>query len=554
MCALHKNGLIADSYNGLSATWRGKLIVSCQAQAGSALCEPSIMARIARSVVDAGAAGIRAEGPENVAAICQAVQVPIIGIAKLLHTDGRVLITPTFESARALVEAGASAVALDCTARGRRWGAMDRIREIHEQLRVPVLADIATLEEARAAAQAGADFILTTLRGYTPETEHVREFESEFVRNLVQSLSTPVIAEGRIGTPLQALEAFAAGAFAIIVGSAITRPDVITRGFIAGASGLNGSDPAKVAIGVDLGSTNTKFAIARRDGSLLWEDSCPTPAMAGRDALLSHLSGVVGLCSAAAAEQNLKPAAIGIATGGWVDPNQGNVIFATGNLPGWSGAQIRAELERITDLPVAVENDANAMAVAEKRFGLAQSAANFVAVTLGTGVGGGCYVGGRLSRGSHFLGNALGHISVEPGGLPCTCGQSGCLEVYANAAALVRYAGPPFASAAEVARAAKEGHSVAREAIRTYAGYLARGLASLVHVLDPELIAISGGVAEDNAILLEDLAHDMSRLVIGWSQRRLRLAISNVARFGGVMGASAVALDELDRRLRASAG
>jgi predicted NBD/HSP70 family sugar kinase len=260
---------------------------------------------------------------------------------------------------------------------------------------------------------------------------------------------------------------------------------------------------------------------------------------------------VVGECAAAAKERNTSPAAIGVATGGWVDPNRGNVVYATGNLPGWSGTEIRAELERATGLPVAVENDANAMAVAEKRFGLAKSAGNFVAVTLGTGVGGGCYIDGRLSRGSHFLANAIGHITVEPGGLPCTCGQSGCLEVYANAAALVRYAGPPFVSAAEVARAAREGETAAREAVRTYAGYLARGLGALVHLLDPELIALSGGIAESNEALLEDLSQHMSRQVIGWTQRRLRLALSNVACFGGVMGASAVALDELDRRAHA---
>jgi len=537
--------------DAISNAWRGSLIVSCQAPAGSALSGPEVMARMAAAVVDAGAAGIRADGADNVAAIHKAVSVPIVGIAKQKLDDGRILITPSVDSARALVQAGAAAVALDCTARGQRFGALDRLRRIRHELGVPVLADIATLEEAQAAEEAGADFVLTTLRGYTQETEHMTEFEPEFVRELARSLHTPVIAEGKISTPQQAQQAFESGAFAVIVGSAITRPDFITRRFIEGFHRVlpNGAD---VAIGVDLGSTNTKFAIVRRDGSLVSQHSCPTPALAGRDALLSHIDHIVEQCVDAASHSHIKPAAIGIATGGWIDPNRGTVVYATGNLPGWAGAEIRGELERAAGLPVAVENDANAMAVAEKRFGLGRSIENFAAVTLGTGVGGGCYVGGRLSRGAHFLGNAVGHIIVEPGGLPCTCGQAGCLEVYANAAALLRYAGPGFATAADVVREACHGDAAARSALRTYAGYLARGLASLVHLLDPELIALSGGIAENNDILLADLSNCMSQLVIGWKRRGLRLELSKIACFGGVIGASAVAFDELDYRSHAN--
>ena len=539
------------SSDAIFNAWRGNLIVSCQAPAGSALSGPEVMARMATAVAGAGAAGIRADGTGNVAAIHKAVSIPIVGISKQKQDDGRILITPSFDSARALVQAGAAAVALDCTARGQRFGALDRLRRIRRELGVLVLADIATLEEAQAAEEAGADFVLTTLRGYTQETEHVTEFEPEFVHELVKRLRTPVIAEGKIGTPRQAQLAFESGAFAVIVGSAITRPDFITRSFIDGFHPVprNGAD---AAIGVDLGSTNTKFAIVRRDGSLVAQHSCPTPALAGRDALLNHIGHIVEQCVEAASHFRIEPAAVGIATGGWIDPNCGTVVYATGNLPGWAGAEIRRELERTAGLPVAVENDANAMAVAEKRFGLGRSIENFAAVTLGTGVGGGCYVGGRLSRGAHFLGNAVGHITVEPGGLPCTCGQSGCLEVYANAAALVRYAGSGFATAADVVREACHGNAVARNAMRTYAGFLARGLSSLVHLLDPELIALSGGIAENNAILLADLSDCMSQLVIGWNRRRLRLALSEIACFGGVIGASAVAFDELDYRSHAN--
>lgn len=534
--------------NGIIEAWRGNLIVSCQAPEGSALRSTGTLARIAKAAVDGGAVGVRANGPDDVAAIRAVVDVPIIGIAKLIHADGRVLITPSFESAGELVAAGASAIALDCTERGQRLGALDRLRRIQADFGVPVLADIATLEEARAAQAAGADFVLTTLRGYTPETKHIRHFDVQFVRDLASELKTPVIAEGRIGTPQQAASALDAGAFAVIVGTAITRPDAIVRHFVGQMHNSACAGRPVCIAAVDLGGTNTKHAVVGHDGSLLWQGTCPTPALDGRDALLRHLSAVVANCMRSGEELGFNPEAVGIATAGWVDPDAGKVIYATGNLPGWTGAPIRSELELDLGLPVSVENDANAMAVAEKRFGLGQGVDDMICLTLGTGVGGGCYNNGQLSRGSHFLGSAFGHVTIEPRGLPCTCGQLGCLEAYANAAALVRYAGSPFESAQQVTSAALAGDAQAREAMRIYAGYLARGLAILLHILDPELVVLSGGIAENNTALLEDLKEDLGRVVIGWEQRFTRLALSKIARFGGVMGAAAIALDDRDRR------
>jgi N-acetylmannosamine-6-phosphate 2-epimerase / N-acetylmannosamine kinase len=537
--------------NGIIEAWRGNLIVSCQAPEGTALGSPGTLARIAKAAVDGGAVGVRANGPDDVAAIRAAVSVPIIGIAKRMQADGKVLITPTFESAQELLAAGANAIALDCTERGQRLGALGRLTRIRAEFGVPVLADIATIEEARAAEAAGADFVLTTLRGYTPETKHIRGFDLQFVRDLARELETPVIAEGRIGTPQQAAAALEAGAFAVIVGTAITRPDAIVRRFVGEMQNSARAGRLVCIAAVDLGGTNTKHAVVRHDGSLLWQGTCPTPALDGREGLLRHLTAVVANCVRSGKELGFGPEAIGIATAGWVDPDAGKVIYATGNLPGWAGAAIRSELERDLCLPVSVENDANAMAVAEKRFGLGQAVNDMICLTLGTGVGGGCYNNGRLSRGSYFLGNAFGHVTIEPGGLPCTCGQAGCLEAYANAAALLRYAGSSFRSAEQVTSAALAGDPKARKALRTYAGYLARGLAILLHILDPELVVLSGGIAENNTALLEYLEEELSRLVIGWEHRSTRLALSKIARYGGVMGAAAIALDDRDLRIRA---
>src|ERR1700761_2049421 len=180
----------------------GKLIVSCQAEEGEAFYGRVDL--FAWAAVAGGAAGIRANGAFDVRAVCQAVPVPVIGIHKALQSDGSILITPDFESAKELVDAGAALVALDCTRRGQEAGAFDRLQRIRKELKTPVLADIATVEEAIAAQKAGADLILSTMRGYTDETRFVTRFEPAFIRALTQAVAIPVIAEGRIDKPGQA--------------------------------------------------------------------------------------------------------------------------------------------------------------------------------------------------------------------------------------------------------------------------------------------------------------------------------------------------------------
>src|SRR5690242_5250196 len=187
------------------------------------------MARFAEAAVRGGAAGIRANSAGDVAAVRRLVDVPVIGIQKRRQADGKVVITPSFEDARDLAKAGAAIVAVECTARAQRSGALELVRRIRSELGVPVMADIATVEEAIAAEEAGAELVASTMRGYTEETEHVRVFEPDFIAALVARVQIPVLAEGRVDTPQQAAEALRAGAHAVIVGTAITRPEVITK-------------------------------------------------------------------------------------------------------------------------------------------------------------------------------------------------------------------------------------------------------------------------------------------------------------------------------------
>ena len=522
---------------------RGRLMVSCQAGEGDVFRDPKLMSLFAAAAVAGGAAGIRANGPDDIRAIRKITEVPIIGIDKILLPDGLLLITASFESARALVEAGADMVALDCSERGQQAGAFGRIREIHAKLRVPVLADVASVEQAVSAVEAGADFVLSTLRGYTEETNHALDFDPKFIEELVRASAVPVIAEGRISSPEQARQAIAAGALAVVVGTAITRPTEIARRFAAAIESEHVRRHAvRHAIGIDLGGTQTKYGIVGSDGSLLFKAAVETPAKSGARALLDHLKHVAQSATKKATELGYEPLALGVATAGWVD-DTGRVAYATDNLPGWTGTPVGEELALASGLPVAVENDANALAVGEKHFGAARSLRDFVCITLGTGLGGGCYVAGRLNRGAHYLANMLGHIPLIPDGVSCSCGLRGCLEPYVNAAALVRYAGDSHVSAAQVIAGANAGEQRASEAIRTLARHLARGCAAPVSLLDPEALILGGGLVESNPILISALSDELRHFLRPWENRALRIIPSQLAYHGGVLGAAALAFE-----------
>jgi putative N-acetylmannosamine-6-phosphate epimerase len=213
------------------------LIVSCQAEGDSPFNAPASIAAFARAAEMGGAVAVRICGVENVRAVRQAVRLPIVGLTKGHYADGRVLITPGSEDARAILEAGADAVALDATARRRPGGAssLDLLRDVRNRLSAPVVADVSTYEEGVDAAAAGATYVATTLSGYTPQTESLAGTGPDLalVARLSSACPDRVIAEGRMWTPEQAAAALAAGAFAVVVGTAITRPVDIVRRWVA---------------------------------------------------------------------------------------------------------------------------------------------------------------------------------------------------------------------------------------------------------------------------------------------------------------------------------
>lgn len=212
----------------------GAVIVSCQAEPGSPLRGPAFMAAMAQAAELGGARGIRAEGVDDIAAIRAVTDLPLIGIRKASRDTSAVYITPGFDDAKDLVAAGADVIATDGTPRSRPHGERltDLIRRVHE-LGVTVMADVDSLESARYAAAAGADLVATTLSGYTRDDLPPKGPDVQLVRELVAAQRVPVVAEGRFWTPDQVSAAFDAGAYAVVVGTAITSPLHITRRFVA---------------------------------------------------------------------------------------------------------------------------------------------------------------------------------------------------------------------------------------------------------------------------------------------------------------------------------
>ena len=405
---------------------KGNLVVSCQAAPGDPLEDTETIRRIARAVTGAGARGLRINSAEHIAAIRRDTDVPIIGIQKR-HGDGNLRITPDFAAAAALAKAGASIIALDCTHRtwtfGEPWRQL--IERIHDRLNLPVMADVATLDEALAAEQAGADFVGSTLNGYTEETRNIHSFNWSLLADMVRQIRIPIIAEGHISTPAEAARAISTGA-------------VARRGRIRNHAPRH-----------DCRSLRPRAAnLPLRASPLLVSISEGLPSKQGLSTGLVLLAMPLRfLPMPFTVEMQLPPvspgrwtrclvprvtrasnSALGIASAGTIDAQDGSIFAATDNLPGWSGFKLREFAEQRSNLPVYVVNDAHAAALAELHFGSARSLIDFVSITIGTGIGSGIVSNGKLLQGPHGFAGSIGHHTIRFDGRPCNCGRRDVLK------------------------------------------------------------------------------------------------------------------------------
>jgi glucokinase len=316
--------------------------------------------------------------------------------------------------------------------------------------------------------------------------------------------------------------------------------------------------PARTAIGLDIGGTKIAGGVVADDGTVLELVEVPTPAAGDTLETLEVLRKIIGSLR----DHHPAVEAIGAGAAGMVEWPGGHIRWAPNNA--YRELPLRQLLAQETGLPAIVDNDANVAAWAEARHGAAAGYGHVVVLTVGTGIGSGVVLGGQLQRGHSGLGGEIGHILVAPDGSRCGCGNTGCLEAMASGSALGQAgreaaASDPGGILATIAGgadrvtgqavfdAAQRGDQTARELFGQIGYWLGLGIASVVNLLDIEIVVIGGGLVSAGELLLAPARESFRSFLFGRSRRPLPAIIP--ARFGpdaGVVGAATLALDQYD--------
>jgi glucokinase len=307
-------------------------------------------------------------------------------------------------------------------------------------------------------------------------------------------------------------------------------------------------------IGLDIGGTKISGGVVDGTGAILSQGRRDTPAQ-DPAAIAAAAASLIRELSA-----GHEIDAVGVACAGFVDRIGSTVLFAP-NLA-WRDEPLKARLESVLDLSVIIENDANAAAWGEFRFGAAAEANDMVLITVGTGIGGGIVVDGELMRGAYGVAAELGHMRVVRGGIRCGCGNRGCWEQYASGTALVREArelvvsGTPIAArlselcagdpaaltGPDVTRAAAEGDPAAVELMADLGEWIGEGVASVAAILDPELVVLGGGVSEAGSLLIDPALVAFRRQLTGRGYRpEARFTVATLGNDAGLIGAADLA-------------
>lgn len=305
-----------------------------------------------------------------------------------------------------------------------------------------------------------------------------------------------------------------------------------------------------LTIGVDIGGTKIAAGVVEPDGSVVETQRRPTPAKEARATEVAVIEVVQDL------RRRHDVEAVGVAAAGYIDAERATVLFAP-NLA-WRDEPLRAMIEDAIQLPTIVENDANAAAWGEFRFGAGEDVDELLMVALGTGIGGGIVLMGELFRGTFGIAAEFGHVRVVPGGRLCGCGNHGCWEQYASGSALVREVrealtsgsstadalldaagGDPAAITGQmITTAAQSGDTLSKQAFATIGRWLGEGIASLTSAFDPGVVVIGGGVSEAGDLLLDPAREAFLEQLSGRGHRpelEIRLAaLGNAAGISGV--------------------
>jgi glucokinase len=269
-----------------------------------------------------------------------------------------------------------------------------------------------------------------------------------------------------------------------------------------------------VALGFDVGGTKLASVAVLQSGEIVERLTTPTKAHEGGEAVLNRLRQ---LARELKSKMSTEIIGIGVATHGVVMPNSGIVRFASSNLPGWTGINLKDNLSaEFIGIPIRVANDGHAAALAEYLFGCGQEKNDFIMLVLGTGVGGGVISNGKLLLGANGAAGRLGHLSIDPAGPKCSCGNRGCLELYVSGTAIANTVAEdselrknifPYGikemSAQDVVQAAKSGNPHAQRLLESTGEKLGYALLQIARAFDPEMIAIGGGMISAGDLLLD---------------------------------------------------
>ncbi|HVP18902.1 MAG TPA: ROK family protein [Spirochaetia bacterium] len=308
------------------------------------------------------------------------------------------------------------------------------------------------------------------------------------------------------------------------------------------------------AAGVDFGGTSAKIGLIGKDGTVLARDALPVDPRASFQEVLDPVAARLEVLS-----RQMPPGdrlvVIGIGMPGFIEKQQGTVVGGCENIPGLQRKSAQTYLARSFGVPAFSENDATSAAAAELIFGAGRTFTSFLLITLGTAIGGGLVLDGRVYRGSRGFAGEVGHICVVPDGVPCNCGSRGCFEQYASGTAMARVyreklrkrgRDDPAATARTVADMARSGDEPARQTIEEAARYIAQALGSVLNLLDLQACLIGGGVAEAGDILLEPVRRRLPDYCWPEIAKGVQVLPAGLGNDAGILGAAAQALERLD--------
>lgn len=312
----------------------------------------------------------------------------------------------------------------------------------------------------------------------------------------------------------------------------------------------------KYYAGIDFGGMSAKAGLFDENGKLLAKDSVKTSKEDGYAITVAKMAQLVRTLGES---KKVKVSAVGIGSPGIIDGKEGVVVNWFNY--GWSDKPLARDLSEKLGVPVSLTNDANAAALGEAKFGAGKNYEDSVFITLGTGVGSGIVLGGKVFEGSHGAGAEVGHMVVEVGGIPCPCGRRGCFEQYASASALIRdtkramfehknsllwtlTGGDPENVDGKTAfAAARENDAAAKQVVKNYIMYLGEGVLNLVNIFRPQAVVIGGGVSNEGEALLQPLRRYVSeRLLVDCERVPLAINRAALGSDAGMYGACALVL------------